>query len=228
VATAPGAERDGKTPWSAQEFYATGELDWQEFYARWREFGVGKETCLEIGCGAGRITRSLAGSFRRVIAIDVSPHMIACAERAIDRATVDFQVTSGLAVPRPDCSVQAVFSTHVLQHLDDSEVVIAYFREFFRVLEPGGTIMVHLPLCEWPSEGRIARLLNIVFTVATAISTRLAWCKRLAKVKFMRNTAVRAKLLYSALSEIGFRGIEFRTFAISRNGALYSFVLARK
>jgi len=59
--------------WTPEDFYAVGGSDWGDFERHWRhawpELG---ETCLEIGCGAGRIPRGLAQSLDRVIAIDVS------------------------------------------------------------------------------------------------------------------------------------------------------------
>src|SRR5215216_2564240 len=39
--------------------------------------------CVEVGCGPGRMTGALAQRFERVIAVDVSPEMIARARRNV-------------------------------------------------------------------------------------------------------------------------------------------------
>src|SRR5262250_129806 len=51
---------------------------------------------LEIGCGAGRMTRALSELFKSVDAIDISPEMIAHARRSLrDLQNVRLHVTNG-------------------------------------------------------------------------------------------------------------------------------------
>jgi SAM-dependent methyltransferase len=228
VATEPGRKRGEGAAWTDAEFYGSGASDWQDFFERWRQYGLNLESCLEIGCGAGRITKHLSLRFQKVHAIDVSPGMIAYAKNALAAENVEFCLTGGLDLPQANRSVKAIFSTHVLQHLDNVEVVLAFFREFFRVLDAGGTIMVHVPLYEWPGTGRIAILLRMIHAVLLKISEGLAWVKRRTHVRLMRATACHAPSLHVSLTDMGFKDIEFRTFATSRNGVLHSFVLARK
>jgi SAM-dependent methyltransferase len=228
VATEPGRRRGEASAWTVQDFASAGESDWQDFFPHWRQYGVDTSSCLEIGCGAGRFTKQLALTFDRVWAIDVSDEMIAHAKRAINVHNVEFCLTEGLTLPQADRSVKALFSTHVFQHLDNPQIILAYFREAYRVLDSGGTIMVHLPLYEWPGGGRIASVLAAIHSGLVKISDGLAWAKRLARMKMMRGTASQTRSLHPSLAEMGFRNIEFRTFATSRNNALHSFVLARK
>ncbi len=228
IAAEPERKRGERCAWTDEEFYSSGEADWRDFLPRWLQYGVDTGNCLEIGCGVGRITKQLALLFEKVYAIDVSPAMIARAGDAIVSGNVEFFVTGGLALPQADGSVKAIFSTHVLQHLDSAQIVSLYFTEFFRVLEPGGTIMIHVPLYEWPGAGRIATLLEMVHAILLRISNVLAWTKRRAHIKTMRGTACHARSLYSSLAGVGFKDIEFRTFATSRNNLLHSFVMARK
>ena len=75
AASCPGKERDGTDPWTDEEFYELGEADWQDFIAHWRKYGVDNRSCLEIGCGAGRITLHLAKHFQNTYAVDVSEGM---------------------------------------------------------------------------------------------------------------------------------------------------------
>jgi hypothetical protein len=63
VASWAGRERNGPNPWTDKEFYELG-ADWLDFDRLWRQtVGYEPGIVLEIGCGAGRITRMLAGAF---------------------------------------------------------------------------------------------------------------------------------------------------------------------
>lgn len=69
---------------------------------------------LEIGCGDGRLTRSLAERARSIVAIDPDRLEIARARRSLParlRSRVDFEVASGESLPFPDREFDvAVFS----------------------------------------------------------------------------------------------------------------------
>src|SRR5688500_10138510 len=71
VATCPGRNRAGGKPWSDEEFYALGKSDWEDFRGRWELYGLDRDSCVEIGCGAGRITRHMAEHFGVVHALDI-------------------------------------------------------------------------------------------------------------------------------------------------------------
>ena len=49
---------------------------------------------LEVGCGTGQLTESLARYGFRLTAIDIGPSMIAAARRRLDGPAVSFQVSS--------------------------------------------------------------------------------------------------------------------------------------
>ena len=136
----PGRERDGATPWTDEEFYQTGRNDWEELLQRWRRYGVERESCVEIGCGAGRLTRHIAQDFAEVHGLDVAAGMIDYARQHVP-ANVHLHVTNGTSLPVPDHSVTAVFSVIVFLHFDRIEYAAAYFREMARALKPGGTIV---------------------------------------------------------------------------------------
>jgi SAM-dependent methyltransferase len=228
VSTWANKQKGGSSPWTEEEFFAVGESDWADFFPQWRQYGVGRESCLEVGCGAGRITKPLARAFDRVYAVDVSEDMIACARKAVG-ANVEFSVIDGLHLPRADGSVQAVFSTHVLQHLDSVEVGCAYFREFFRVLGAGGTMMVHLPLYQFPADGGVDLVLRPVYAVARQLIGLRANLMRAAGLKTMRGTRYPIRPLNAFLIDLGFRNIEFRFFPVKRDRSdVHPFVLATR
>jgi ubiquinone/menaquinone biosynthesis C-methylase UbiE len=141
IAAVPG--KRGK--WTTDDFYALGVADWAEFRRHWEHYSPGgiSGTCLEIGCGAGRMTTALAPDFDRVIALDVSEDMLAKAAAVVPE-NVELRQTDGRAFPVDADSVNAVFSVHVIQHLETRDDVVAYIREVRRVLAPGGSLLIHV------------------------------------------------------------------------------------
>lgn len=94
---------------------------------------------LEIGCGAGRVTRALSKVFGEVHAVDVSGEMVARARAALhDRPNVTVYQNNGcdLAVV-PPLVFDFAFSSHVFQHIPSREVIESYVREVYRLLRPG-------------------------------------------------------------------------------------------
>jgi ubiquinone/menaquinone biosynthesis C-methylase UbiE len=229
VAAKADKQKDGPAPWTEEEFYALGESDWRDFLLHWQQYGIDTRSCLEIGCGAGRITRQLARSFDQVHAVDVSEEMVGCARNAVDQKNVEFTVIDGLHLPQSDCSVKAIFSTHVLQHLDSVDIGFSYFREFFRVLDAGGTMMIHLPLYQFPNEpGKIAVLMRFLYAAFRQFDGIRSDAKRRLGRKIMRWTPypIRHSSLY--LADLGFKNIEFRIISPKSDGEPHAFVFASK
>jgi ubiquinone/menaquinone biosynthesis C-methylase UbiE len=221
-------QKGGESPWTDEEFYALGESDFQDIFPHWQQYGIDLESCLEIGCGAGRLTRQLAGTFRQVYAVDVSTDMIDYARKAVG-PNVQFSVIDGLHLPQLDSSVKAVFSAFVLQHLDSVEIGFAYFREFFRVLEPGGTLMIQLPFYEFPFRSKsMEAAAQSLYVFTRQLGNLRAAMKRRAGAKVMRVTPYPMRPLYDFLIALGFKDIQFRSFSTKSNGDLPSFVFATK
>ena len=98
------------------------------------------KTLLEIGAGAGRMTRRLAELYGRVIALDVSDEMLRLGRgNLLGVGNVEWVLGSGADLDVvPDRSVDAVFSYITLQHVPNRAVVLRYLEEAGRVLRPGG------------------------------------------------------------------------------------------
>jgi SAM-dependent methyltransferase len=117
-------------------------------------------TCVEVGCGPGRMTGALAERFDRVVAVDVSPAML---EQA--RATVTVPNVTFLEVPGDrlegveSASADVLVCYLVLQHLPSGEVVRGYLKEFARVLAPRGEAFVQVPVLDGAA-GRLRRVLR--------------------------------------------------------------------
>jgi ubiquinone/menaquinone biosynthesis C-methylase UbiE len=133
------------TEWSDDEFFGTGERNIEEHILT--DMGnicqgkpPGQMNVLEIGCGAGRLTRALARVFGQVYAVDVSPEMIQIAQAKLGALpNVHLYNNNGvdLAV-LPDVTFDFAFSYIVFQHIPSFEVLLSYCREVARRLRPGG------------------------------------------------------------------------------------------
>jgi ubiquinone/menaquinone biosynthesis C-methylase UbiE len=230
VASWQNKERDGASPWTDQEFYQLGESDWKDFSKRWEIYGVNRESCLEIGCGAGRITMQLASYFNQVHAIDVSEKMIEYAKKNISSSSVSFYLTNGIDIPAADQSVFSVFSTHVFQHFDSLSFADQYFAEISRIMKKDGTLMIHLPVYRLPSGSKI---LGMIYAAQKAVGDIRASGKRLlmqygmAK-PLMRRLEYPVAYFYKALPVYGFGDIELSIFVAKSNNDPHSFIFARK
>ncbi len=104
-------------------------------------------TCVEVGCGPGRMTGVLAERFDRVIAVDVSPSMLERAGQRVQASNVSFHLVSGERLDGlEDGIADAVICYLVLQHLPTARVVRSYLEEFARVLAPEGEAFVQVPV----------------------------------------------------------------------------------
>jgi SAM-dependent methyltransferase len=228
VATVRGKRRGESEAWQDSEFYRFGESDWSEFLRRWERFGVDKASCVEIGCGAGRITASLAHDFGKVHALDVAEGMLNYARPRVPDA--EFHLTDGTRIPLGDATMTAAFSCHVLQHLESPEDAIPIFVEIHRVLAPNATLMIHLPIYSWPLGGRrISRaLFEGLFRTRQWLARQKAVANRMRGAPLMRGTWYEIGWLSRVMTGLGFVDVEFLTFPVQSTGELHPFVLARK
>jgi ubiquinone/menaquinone biosynthesis C-methylase UbiE len=95
---------------------------------------------LDVGCGTGGAVRAAARIARTAIGVDLSPRMI---ERARawpgTPANAEFRVGEASGVPAGDGEFSAVLCTSAFHHYPDPE---AAAREMWRVLEPGGRLVI--------------------------------------------------------------------------------------
>jgi SAM-dependent methyltransferase len=136
----------GREQWSDEEFFASGELAMQEDILNdLTNICRGKTPAamrvLEIGCGAGRMTRALARFFGDVCAVDISPEMVRQARHAVEdlpNAHVFCNNGKDLAPVRDRAPFDFAFSSMVFQHIPSREIIENYVREVRGLLAPGG------------------------------------------------------------------------------------------
>jgi SAM-dependent methyltransferase len=130
--------------WTDDEFFASGEKTVaEEILTDLGNICQGKSPgemrVLEIGCGAGRVTRALARFFGEVHAVDVSGEMVSLAQQALKEHPKAFAYQNNgkdLAVV-PDLPFDFAFSSIVFQHIPSREIIENYVREVHRLLRPG-------------------------------------------------------------------------------------------
>jgi len=133
-----------KTAWTDEEFFASGEqLVAEEILTDMGNICQGKAPSemrvLEIGCGAGRVTRALARLFGEVHAVDVSGEMVRQASAALkeQRNAFLYQNNGRDLTVVPDVEFDFAFSSIVFQHIPSREIIENYVREVHRLLRPG-------------------------------------------------------------------------------------------
>jgi SAM-dependent methyltransferase len=230
VASWSGKGVGDSEPWSEDEFYAMGESDWADFLAQWESFGVEPGVCVEIGAGAARITKPMSRYFQHVHGIDVSPGMIAKAQLAVKGLPVTLHRSDGLTIPLGDETADAVFSTHVFQHLEAAADAEANWREIARILRPGGTFLVHVPVHQWPggleAGQRIYDARRRFGDWRAAVKRRRM--KSAGAAPIMRGQSYGWATLEPFLESCGFRDLELRFFRVRVNRGQHCIVLGRK
>lgn len=101
------------------------------------------DVVLEIGCGVGRVGSVLAPICREWIGVDVSENMLRHASRRLAAYdNVRFVPSNGFDLSAiASSSVDVVYCTVVFMHLDEWDRY-GYVLEAFRVLKPGGRLLV--------------------------------------------------------------------------------------
>lgn len=133
-----------KTDWTDEEFFESGRRTVREqILTDMINICQGRDPkqmkVIEIGCGAGRVTRALAEIFGEVHAVDVSGEMVALAREALkDMPNAHVYQNNGMDLDViPPGEYDFAFSIIVFQHIPSREVIENYVREVHRLLRPG-------------------------------------------------------------------------------------------
>jgi SAM-dependent methyltransferase len=140
--------------WPDEEFHRSGEETFEADIASdmgniCRGNDPGRMKVLEIGCGAGRLTRAFAKRFGEVHAVDISGEMIRQArEELAEFPNVHLYQNNGADLRVvPAREFDFAYSTAVFHHIGSREIIESYVAEVNRLLRPGALFKFDLQGC---------------------------------------------------------------------------------
>ena len=169
-----------------------GKIRWARRVKMLTDFVKPDRSLLELGCGTGYFTKEIAKTGANIIAIDISPELLALAENNIKDKHVSFRKENAYHMTFKDNQFDYVLGSSVLHHLDIHKAI----AEIYRVLKNGGAI---------------------AFTEPNMMNPQIALQKNIPYIKRKLGdspdeTAFFRWQLSKLLSKQGFRKIELKTF----------------
>ena len=167
--------------WDEVSFFKSGEQDYLRLVhpiLEMLQFNLTDKSMAELGCGAGRMTRSFAQRFSTVCAVDISSEMQSRGKRYLQPfSNIEWILSDGESLSGiKSGQVDFVFSYLVLQHMPDKKVVQSSIREMMRILKPHGAFLFQFngsvqPTMNW--KGRvISGILDGLATVGLHSASR--------------------------------------------------------
>jgi SAM-dependent methyltransferase len=122
----------------AARFDAKSPTDWSDTIEQLLALGIdARSTVVDLGAGSGSFALALAARVARVVAVDVSPAMVALLEaRGLEAVQAGF-LGYAHEGPQPD----AVHTRNALHHLPDFWKAVA-LRRVAELLRPGGVLLL--------------------------------------------------------------------------------------
>ena len=160
--------------WDETCFFESGEQDYLRLVQPiLQKFGLAPEgkAMAELGCGAGRMTRSFAQRFHSVFAVDISAEMQSRGKAYLQEfSNIRWLLSDGEKLSGMESNaVDFVFSYLVLQHMPSKEVVFDAIQEMMRILSPDGAFLFQFNGSDEPSmnwKGRmVSRALDAMFSM---------------------------------------------------------------
>ena len=134
---------------SLKRFYETGlqSAKLLDIFSRRAGVTIPRGTCLELGCGVGRITRHLADRFDRVIAVDISGGNLQICRDYLAREGVTNVETRLIASPHDLDTIGPIdcfYSIIVLQH-NPPPIQKTLLQSILSQLASGGVFLFQTP-----------------------------------------------------------------------------------
>lgn len=146
-------------------FFASGAAEVDRFQKALVRSGVslnGQGSCLEYGCGLGRVTRHLSPLFSHMIGVDISEAHLKLARDLAEKDGVhgiDWMHLDTLDRLQDLPEVDFIYSVIVLQH-NPPPVIERILTAFARILKPGGVAYFQVPTYRVDYEFRLEEYMN--------------------------------------------------------------------
>jgi ubiquinone/menaquinone biosynthesis C-methylase UbiE len=167
--------------WDEASFFESGEQDYLRLVhpiLQKLQFDAASRSMVELGCGAGRMTRSFAQRFQSVCAVDISAEMQSRAKEYLrSLSNIRWVLSDGESLPGIEsASIDFAFSYLVLQHMPTKEVIFSSIREMMRILRPGGAFLFQFngsgrPTMNWKGRA-ISRILDSISSMGLHTASR--------------------------------------------------------
>lgn len=108
---------------------------------------------VDVSCGSGHMLSMYHEQYdakRPIMGVDLSPTMIEISKKRLGNRAKIFESDMGKLVQISEKSVAAILNFFAIHHLEPADIQIA-FREWLRILTPGGQLVV----ATWEGEGAI-------------------------------------------------------------------------
>jgi 2-polyprenyl-3-methyl-5-hydroxy-6-metoxy-1,4-benzoquinol methylase len=132
------------------EFYESGKQEVERFFKTMDRNLIDRtafHSCMDFGCGAGRISRWLADEFETIFSYDVSKRYLDMAENYLRKqeiSNVKFQQVTSIEDLEKFPKVDLIYSVIVLQH-NPPPIIHRGIVQFMKALNPGGVAFFQLP-----------------------------------------------------------------------------------
>lgn len=126
-------------------------------------------TVLEVGCGTGIISLGIADRAGSLVAVDISPKMIAVAQEKALRlsvANIEFHVADAYDLPYEDNHFDGLILFNILHILKEPGALLA---EAYRVLKPNGYLIVAADCYKEPLDSFSVKILILVYRVLKGV-----------------------------------------------------------
>jgi SAM-dependent methyltransferase len=166
---------NGRSDWTEEDFYASGDQTVaQEILTDMTNICQGRDPrqmrVLELGCGAGRVTRALAKVFGEVHGVDVSPEMVRLAWSAVAGLPNAFihQTDGATLTVLGDQRFDFAYSCCVFHHISSYQIIQSLVREVGRRLRPGALFKFEVQGCTSVETSLGETWLGVPFSLAQA------------------------------------------------------------
>ncbi len=124
------------------EYIGVTEEAEREMHSFYLQFFRSGQQVLELGCGVGYFVKMLGELGVNVTGIDLDPAAVAKAQNQA-LPVIQAEALSYLQ-ELPGESLDAIFSAHLIEHLD-VETVFSLIQASYRILKPGGFLLLTTP-----------------------------------------------------------------------------------